>query len=111
MKKITLLGMFAVVFFAGCVQQTQTQNLDNFAKCLTEKWAIMYGSATCPHCQKQKEMFGTSLQYINYVECTKEFARCANLKWVPTWEISSGNYLEGLQELATLAKATNCPLQ
>ena len=37
MKKIALLGMFAVVFFAGCAQQVQTKNLDSFAKCLTDK--------------------------------------------------------------------------
>lgn len=71
----------------------------------------MYGSATCPHCQKQKEMFGESFQYIDYVECTKEFERCAKLKGVPTREISSGTYLEGLQELSTLASKTGCPLE
>jgi len=70
----------------------------------------MYGSVTCPHCQSQKEMFGDSFQYINYVECTQEFERCANLKGVPTREIGSGNYLEGLQELSTLANEAGCQL-
>ena len=111
MKKIALLSMFAVIFFAGCAQQTPIKNLDTFAQCLTTKWATMYGSATCSHCLNQKAMFGKSFQYVTYVECTKEPARCANLKWVPTWEISSGTYLEGEQQLSDLAKATNCPLQ
>lgn len=70
----------------------------------------MYGSVNCSHCQSQKKMFGDSFQYINYVECTEEFDRCANISGVPTWEISEGNFLEGRQELAVLAKATNCEL-
>ena len=70
----------------------------------------MYGSATCPHCLNQKAMFGDSFKYVTYVECTKEFARCANLKGVPTWEISSGNYLLGEQELSKLATVTKCKL-
>lgn len=110
MKKIILVGIFASLFFAWCTQTTPTNNLDDFAKCLTEKWAIMYGSKTCPHCLNQKAMFGESFQYVTYVECTEEFQRCANLKGVPTWEISSGNYLEGEQELSALASATNCKL-
>ena len=80
MKKIALVGIFAALFFAGCAQQTQTKNLDTFAQCLTDNGATMYGSATCPHCQKQKAAFGDSFQKITYVECTKEFARCSKLK-------------------------------
>lgn len=111
MKKIALLGIFSVIFFAGCAQQTPAKNLDTFAQCLTSKWVTMYGSATCTHCLNQKAMFGKSFEYITYVECTKEPTRCSNLKGVPTWEISSGNYLEGEQELSALAKASNCPLE
>jgi hypothetical protein len=37
MKKIALIGIFSVMFFAGCTQPTQTQNLDEFAQCLTDK--------------------------------------------------------------------------
>lgn len=110
MKKIFLLGIFASLFFAGCAQQTTTTNLDEFAQCLTDKWAIMYGSVTCPHCQSQKAMFGESFTKVTYVECTKEFARCADLKGVPTWEFKDWSQLEGLQELSVLAEKTQCSL-
>ncbi|MEI7920252.1 MAG: hypothetical protein WCH65_09290 [bacterium] len=40
----------------------------------------MYGEVTCQHCQKQKATFGDSFAKITYVECTKEFARCSQLK-------------------------------
>lgn len=111
MKNIALIGICAVAFFAGCTQSHPINNLDSFAQCLTQNGAIMYGSETCPHCQKQKEMFGKSFQYIDYVECTKEFERCADLKGVPTWKFKDGSQLEGLQEFSTLAKKTNCTLQ
>lgn len=102
--------MFSVIFFAGCAQQNQTKNLDTFAQCLTDKWALMYGSVTCPHCQDQKAMFGESFAKVTYVECTKEFSRCAKLKGVPTWEFKDGSQIEGLQELVTLADKTSCKL-
>jgi len=110
MKKLAFVGICTVLFFAWCTQQTQPKNLDSFAQCLTDKWAIMYGSETCQHCQKQKAAFGDSFKKISYVECTKEFARCANLKWVPTWEFTDGTQLEWFQELSALAAKTNCTL-
>jgi len=110
MKKYIVFWIFILIGITGCAQTTPWQNLDNFAKCLTEKWFIMYGSETCPHCQNQKAMFGDSFQYINYVECTKEFEPCTNLKWVPTWEMSSGHYLEWSQKLINLATASTCTL-
>jgi len=111
MKRLALVWIWLTLVLTGCTKTSPANNLDDFAQCLTDKWVIMYGSVTCPHCQSQKAMFGSSFQYINYVECTKEFDRCANLKWVPTWEISSGNYLEWLQQLSTLATATTCKMQ
>ncbi|EKD24699.1 MAG: Vitamin K epoxide reductase family [uncultured bacterium (gcode 4)] len=111
MKKIALLWIFSVIFFAGCAQQTPPQNLDTFAQCLTTKWVTMYGSVTCSHCLNQKETFGKSFQYITYVECTKEPERCSALKWVPTWEMPGAIYLEGEQTLSALAKASDCPLE
>lgn len=111
MKKIALIGIFAAIFFAGCAQQTQTKNLDTFAQCLTDNWAIMYGSETCPHCQSQKAMFGDSFKKITYVECTVEFERCSKLKGVPTWEFKDGTQLEGLQQLTALANKTNCTIE
>lgn len=46
-----------------------SQDVDTFAKCITEKGAVMYGAFWCPHCAKVKKMFGESFRHINYVEC------------------------------------------
>jgi len=77
---------------------------------MTKAGATMYGLATCSHCQKQKALFGTSFQYITYVDCAKEPTRCSALKGVPTWEFKDGSQLEGEQALSTLASKTSCVL-
>ncbi len=84
---------------------------DDFAKCLKEKEAIIYGAEWCGNCQDQKVMFGKSFKYIDYVECPKnpELCKEMNIEGYPTWIINGRPYL-GLQELQTLSSLTNCPL-
>ena len=57
----------------------------------------MYGAYWCPHCAEQKEMFGTSFQYVPYVECGIKGSRdeapvCAQagVKHFPTWQFPDG---------------------
>jgi len=90
--------------------------LDNFAKCITQSGAKMYGAYWCPHCKDQKALFGTSLQYINYVECDAngpnaqpEECQKAGITGYPTWIINEKQY-SGLQTLNKLASLTNCKL-
>lgn len=61
--------------------------VDLLAGCLTRNQVKMYGLATCPHCQSQKDKFGNSFSYVNYVECTKNRRTCidAEIRLVPTW--------------------------
>jgi protein-disulfide isomerase len=88
---------------------------DDFAKCLTEKGAIFYGSFQCPHCKTQKEMFGNSFQYVNYVECGPLrgpiASECidAGIEAYPTWIINGIKYT-GTQDLSKLSQLTGCPL-
>jgi len=92
--------------------------LDGFAKCLAERKATMYGSFYCIHCDDQKKLFGTSFQYIPYVECSfpgsREMTyscRVAQIHRTPTWIFASGDRLEGTQQLQKLAEKTGCPLR
>jgi len=71
---IRKLAIFAVLVavVAGAyllLRHKQTSRLNTFAQCLTAKGAKMYGAYWCPHCETQKEMFGSSFQYAPYVEC------------------------------------------
>ncbi len=82
---------------------------DSFAQCLTENGAVMYGAYWCGHCQNQKEMFGSSFQYINYVECTEQGDLCqeAGITGYPTW-IINGNKYPGEKPLETLVSLSGC---
>ena len=75
---------------------------DFFAKCLTEKGAVMQGEEWCQYTQAQKGMFGKSFKYVNYE--IKE-----NLEFRPTWVIDGENY-EKVQSFERLSALTGCPL-
>jgi hypothetical protein len=86
--------------------------LDEFARCLASKGIAMYGAYWCPHCQNEKALFGDSFKYVNYVECTKEIAKCesANIQGYPAWTFPDGRRLEGEQKLEDLSAASGCAL-
>jgi glutaredoxin len=115
MKRLFLVGIALVsLFVIGCQKTPATttaiSSIDAFAKCLSGKWVKMYGTATCPHCQKQKALFGSSFQYINYTDCLQNPTACTGVSRVPTWEFKDGTTIQGEQDFAFLANKTNCKL-
>lgn len=101
-----------VVFLFGCnITGEATADLDSFAQCLTEKGATMYGSRFCSHCSDQKDMFGDSFQYIDYVECSEDKQACAEagIRAYPSWVID-GDVVVGKQPLHKLAGLSMCSL-
>ncbi|MEI8253857.1 MAG: hypothetical protein WCG25_09235 [bacterium] len=40
----------------------------------------MYGTETCSHCIAQKELFGDSFKYINYIDCVKDPNSCSKIQ-------------------------------
>lgn len=96
---------------------TASNNLDSFAKCLTEKGVKMYGASWCPHCENNKRLFGNSWNYVNYVECAVEdqpqvqTQACsdAGISGYPTWLINNEKY-PGEQSLERLAQLSGCKI-
>lgn len=79
---------------------------DNFAKCLAEKGAVMYGAMDwCKYTQGQKAMFGNSFKYVNY----HEYQDLPGIKKTPTWVIN-GQWYENVQSFDKLAALTGCKL-
>jgi len=106
---IAIIGWSVSGYFANT---DDGNDIDNFAKCLSEKGAILYASKYCGACNNQKEMFGDSLKYINQVECTENQELCQQngIRVVPTWIINGESYT-GVQSFETLSSLTDCPLE
>ncbi|MBI2135875.1 hypothetical protein HYU06_02275 [Candidatus Woesearchaeota archaeon] len=123
-----VLSIFVSFVFASCDQPSNPE-VDNFAKCITEKGVTMYGVFWCPHCANQKKMFGSSFKLINYVECdprcikdennklpiycngmigNPELCRQKNVKLYPHWEFSDGINEEGVMTFEDLAAKSGC---
>ncbi|HXY13557.1 MAG TPA: hypothetical protein VEI26_03550 [Terriglobales bacterium] len=118
-RKVAIL-VVVVAVVAGLYAFTrhrQSNRLNAFAQCLGSKGAKMYGAFWCPHCDSQKEIFGSSFQYAPYVECGVKGSRTpaqvcvdANVKHYPTWVFADGARVEGEHSLEFLSQETGCPL-
>lgn len=86
--------------------------LQEFARCLTDRDVVMYGADWCPHCQEEKAAFGAAFELINYVECPEEPQRClaAGIQNYPTWIFPDGRKFVGRQGPERLAELSGCPL-
>ena len=100
---IIAIALISTFYFLISRQPKSVKNYDGFAQCLAEKKLTMYGAYWCPHCQNQKELFGASFQYINYVDCDRNPNACseAGIKGYPTWVINGQSY-PGVQSISKL---------
>lgn len=112
-KKYSLIiGLLIATIIFGYTFYIRGQSpgeYDNFAKCLTEKQAIIYGNDYCQYTAKQLNMFGNSGKYLNYVKCADNEGLCneKNVKITPTWEINNESY-SGIQSFEELSQLTGC---
>jgi hypothetical protein len=113
---VIIAGIFVVVLAAAYFILTNAPGkYDDFARCLSASGAKMYGSYWCPHCNEQKEMFGSSWKYMNYIECSLparagQTQACidANITSYPTWEFNDGNRTLGVLSFDDLSQKTGC---
>jgi len=107
-----------VVFALMSVKPVKAGKYDNLAQCLTDKGVKMYGAYWCSHCKTQKQMFGTSFEKINYIECSlaggqgqTEECKEAGIEGYPTWEFGDGSRLSGEVSLEDLSEKSGCSLE
>jgi glutaredoxin len=110
-KTWIIAAVIAAAVIALSVDWGTKQNLDEFAQCLTDNGAVMYGTYWCTYCKAQKADFGESFEFIDYVECTEEKEECIEkeIDGFPTWIIDGENY-QGKQPLQKLSELTGCEL-
>ena len=109
-KYYIIASVLGVVILATAIYSIYSLNkqgpYDDFAKCLNDKGAVMYGAMDwCHFTQAQKAMFGSSFKYINY----HEFNELPGIKKTPTWVIN-GAWHENVQSVDKLAALTGCKL-
>lgn len=107
------------------MEQSKPGELDTFAQCLTEKGVKFYGAFWCPHCQSQKAIFGSSKQYLPYIECSTadskgqtEICKEKNITSYPTWSFAISSttattteeFAPGEKTLQELAEKSSCVL-
>jgi len=87
-----------VVYIPKKVQRQSTQQAIELAKQMKDKGISMYGAYWCPHCSRQKELFGQEAwSYINYVECAPKGygyqpgGICTKIDGYPTFQNKRGN--------------------
>ena len=119
-NKILIYGIIVVIILVGAfiLLKDDSGQYDNFSKCLTEKNIKFYGAFWCSHCKNQKEAFGSSFKFVNYIECSLpdisgQTQGCidAGISGYPTWEFSNGERIEGFVPLETLSEKSGCILQ
>lgn len=62
-------------------------SLDSFVKCVRDQGIKMYGHSSCSVCSAQSRLFGSSWQFIEYIDCAKNGDLCTShsIHEYPTW--------------------------
>ncbi|MDO8520834.1 MAG: hypothetical protein Q7S52_01850 [bacterium] len=88
-----------------------------FAQCLKDSGVIFYGAFWCPHCVKQKKLFGDAVPLLPYVECSTpdgnaqlQICKDKKIDGYPTWEFADGSRLSGERTFAELGEKSGCPV-
>jgi hypothetical protein len=109
---ILICGLFAL---SACTLTGGVVATPEFAQCITDAGATMYGAFWCSHCESQKDMFGDSVDIINYVECStpdgkEQTNECAleGISGYPTWKFADGITVEGALPLSKIGEITSC---
>lgn len=114
---LLILGVIVAVLFGRDSTPPGPGQYDTFAQCLTEKKVVFYGAFWCSHCQSQKKLFGSSIKFVDYVECSTpdgrgqlQICKDRKIESYPTWEFADGSRLTGEISLQQLADKTSCLL-
>ncbi len=111
---VLLIGV-ALAFSLEINTGGASEEKKKFAQCLTDKGAKFYGAYWCPHCKRQKHLFGDAMENINYIECSPngrnepmaQVCRDANIQSFPTWIVEGKRY-SGVLSLQRLGSITGC---
>ncbi len=111
---VIALVLIAIWFIARKegVKTYDDVSLDTFAQCLATKGMTMYGADWCPHCKKEKALFGSSFKYVPYVECPDNVQLCLSkgIDSYPTWIDATGTSYKGQQGIERVSQISGCQI-
>jgi thiol-disulfide isomerase/thioredoxin len=104
-----IISLFVLISCSSAIKEA-TPEIQALSSCLRDSGALMYGAYWCPHCEEQREMFGTAVDDLPYIECTEQEARCAQagIQGYPTWIFADGSRVSGTQTFGELAEMSGC---
>lgn len=115
---VTVVILVSWASVAGFTLFEGNGEYDIFAQCLTDSGAKMFGAYWCPHCQSQKDIFGSSWKHVDYVECSlpnragqTQVCIDEGITSYPTWEFASGQRVGGVIGLEQLSQLSGCSLE
>lgn len=89
-----------VIYVPKRVSRKSSEQAIELAKELKKKGVTMYGAYWCPHCSRQKELFGAEAWSImNYVECSPKGygfqgqKMCKGVDGYPTFKDKTGRVM------------------
>lgn len=105
MKKVVLI-LITLVLISGCTNNDISDK--KTTECIAQK-SIIYISAGCVACNKQKDLFGENFEYLNSIDCAQDPQKCRDVEIisVPTWIIEGKNY-NGVKTIKELKELTGC---
>lgn len=116
---VGLVALVLVVNLSSSKQKTPAiagaqDQVEEFAVCIANSGAKMYGASWCSHCEDQKEDFNNS-ESLPYTECSTadgkgQTAICAaeGIASYPTWRFGDGQEKSGALSFSQLAEYTGC---
>ena len=114
---IVIIGLIVVGAIFLVTAGKKPGELKEFAQCIKDSGTKFYGAFWCSHCHNQKALFGDSVDYLPYVECSTpdgqgmlEVCEKAGVESFPTWIFPNGSKETGEHTLEALAEKTGCEL-
>ena len=90
--------------------------LDEFAHCVTDSGAYLYGTSWDLFAENQRLKFNRSVDIIKYINCDlpegKLLEICIEqgIEYTPTWILNDGEKVTGVHTLEEVAEMTGCEL-
>ncbi len=122
MRYVALGGAMVMLFLAVIfIIIPKPPVSEDFAQCVADSGAKMYGAYWCSHCNNQKTSFGDYWDILKenvYIECDakgenpqSELCISEGIDGYPTWKFSNGKTLPGELSLEQISEETGCQLK